>query len=94
MPAAAGVCAEVKLRLEQQAVMTRTAFDATLELVNGEEVPLENVRVELTIYGPDGSVATTADNGTLSLFNIDDLIDFHFRLLDDRYIEEFLASQH
>jgi len=26
-------------------------------------------------------------------FNIDDLIDFHFRLLDDRYIEEFLAGQ-
>ncbi len=26
-------------------------------------------------------------------FTIDDLIDFHYLLLDDRYIEEFLASQ-
>jgi hypothetical protein len=24
-------------------------------------------------------------------FTVDDLIDFHFRLLDDRYIQEFLA---
>jgi hypothetical protein len=26
-------------------------------------------------------------------FTVDDLIDFHFRLVDDRYIQEFLASQ-
>ena len=26
-------------------------------------------------------------------FSVDDLIDFHFRLLDDRYIQEFLAKQ-
>lgn len=26
-------------------------------------------------------------------FSIDDLIDFHFRLEDDRYIEQFLAAQ-
>src|SRR5262249_16822056 len=31
-----GVCAQVKLRLEQEAVMTRTAFDATLEINNGD----------------------------------------------------------
>jgi predicted RNA-binding Zn-ribbon protein involved in translation (DUF1610 family) len=27
-------------------------------------------------------------------FTIDDLIDFHFLLQDDRHIEEFLAGQH
>jgi hypothetical protein len=27
-------------------------------------------------------------------FTIDDLIDFHFCLQDDRYIQDFLASQH
>jgi hypothetical protein len=26
-------------------------------------------------------------------FSVDDLIDFHFRLMDDRYIQEFLAKQ-
>jgi predicted RNA-binding Zn-ribbon protein involved in translation (DUF1610 family) len=26
-------------------------------------------------------------------FTVDDLIDFHYLLLDDRYIEDFLASQ-
>jgi hypothetical protein len=26
-------------------------------------------------------------------FSIDDVIDFHFRLEDDRYIEQFLAAQ-
>jgi hypothetical protein len=26
-------------------------------------------------------------------FSIDDVIDFHYKLLDDRYIQEFLASQ-
>jgi len=26
-------------------------------------------------------------------FSIDDLIDFHYRLQDDRYIQEFLAKQ-
>jgi hypothetical protein len=26
-------------------------------------------------------------------FTVDDVIDFHFRLLDDRYIREFLAAQ-
>jgi hypothetical protein len=26
-------------------------------------------------------------------FTIDDVIDFHFRLLDDRYIQDFLAKQ-
>jgi hypothetical protein len=26
-------------------------------------------------------------------FTIDDVIDFHFRLQDDRYIQEFLAKQ-
>jgi endogenous inhibitor of DNA gyrase (YacG/DUF329 family) len=26
-------------------------------------------------------------------FSIDDVIDFHFRLEDDRYIEQFLATQ-
>jgi hypothetical protein len=26
-------------------------------------------------------------------FSIDDVIDFHFKLMDDRYIQEFLAKQ-
>jgi hypothetical protein len=26
-------------------------------------------------------------------FSIDDVIDFHFKLRDDRYIQDFLATQ-
>lgn len=44
-----GVCAKVKLRLEQEAVLTRNAFNATLEVVNNDSVPLESVSVDLNI---------------------------------------------
>ncbi|HRZ54218.1 MAG TPA: cadherin-like domain-containing protein [Candidatus Paceibacterota bacterium] len=44
-----GVCAKVKLRLEQEAVLTRNAFNATLEIVNGDTIPLEAVEVAVNI---------------------------------------------
>lgn len=45
----------------------------------GEEVEPEDPRGRL----PEGPA-----------FTIDDLIDFHFLLQDDRHIEDFLAGQH
>ncbi|MHB9049421.1 MAG: CARDB domain-containing protein, partial [Pirellulales bacterium] len=60
----AGVCAQVRLRIEQEAVMTRTAFGATLELVNNSaDVPLENVDVDVTVFDD-------ADNVVNQLFGI------------------------
>jgi hypothetical protein len=44
-----GVCANVQIRLEQDAAMTRTAFRASLELTNNTATPLESIRVVLTV---------------------------------------------
>ncbi len=44
-----GVCARVRLRLDQEAVTTRSAFLATLELDNNSADPLTDVLVELDL---------------------------------------------
>ncbi len=53
-----GVCARVKLRLEQEAVITRDAFKATLEVENNTAGPLEFVGVALRIEREDGAEST------------------------------------
>lgn len=59
-----GTCAKVKIRIDQEAVMTRSAFRATLELSNNlPDQPLRDVQVEVQIT--DGSGAAAND-----LFNI------------------------
>lgn len=66
-----GVCAKVKLRIEQEAVMTRDAFEASLEMSNNDDLPLESLNISLSIidsngidqsalFGIDGSGATNA----------------------------------
>ncbi|MCS6855442.1 MAG: hypothetical protein NZ523_11930, partial [Elioraea sp.] len=55
-PTEAGVCAQVRLRLEQEAVITRTAFLGTLELDNGSG-RLEDVRLLLDIRDAAGGDA-------------------------------------
>ncbi len=50
-----GVCAKVKLRLEQEAVLTRNAFNATLEVVNKDTLNLENVEVIIAISDEAGN---------------------------------------
>ncbi|YCM46201.1 CARDB domain-containing protein [Verrucomicrobiaceae bacterium 227] len=49
-----GVCARVKLRLEQEAVMTRDAFDATLEMSNSDDLALEDLNVSIGITDANG----------------------------------------
>lgn len=49
-----GVCAKVKLRTEQEAVVTRDAFRATLEIDNQDANRLENVSVQLIVSDADG----------------------------------------
>jgi hypothetical protein len=53
-----GICGRVKLRLEQDAVLTRDAFRATLELDNNGATPLEGVRVDVTIRSEGAGAAT------------------------------------
>ncbi len=59
-----GVCARVKLRTEQEAVMTRDAFAASLAIENSAPTPLENVTVDIKILDAAGFDAT-------ALFGID-----------------------
>ncbi len=56
--AANEVCAKVKLRLDQKAVLTRDAFNALLEIDNDTTSPIENILVTLNITAEDGSTAT------------------------------------
>ena len=54
-----GICARVKIRLEQDAVLTRDAFRATLELENNDAGRLEDVMVEVFIRPQGGEVDDT-----------------------------------
>jgi hypothetical protein len=49
-----GTCAKVKLRLEQEAVITRDAFRATLEIQNDDTTTLDQIRVDLKVYDQGG----------------------------------------
>ncbi|MCI0538539.1 MAG: Ig-like domain-containing protein, partial [Verrucomicrobiales bacterium] len=42
-----GICARVKLRIDQEAVISRDAFQATLELINATPSQLQNISVEV-----------------------------------------------
>jgi hypothetical protein len=55
----AGVCARVGLRLDQSAVITRTAFRATLELSNHDPAsPLRSVGLQVRVRDLAGQDAT------------------------------------
>ena len=76
-----GVCAQVRLKLEQEAVITRTAFLGTLEMDNGTAGTLSGIQLLLDIrddngedangrffvIGPDATVMTRNADGTYSL---------------------------
>ena len=57
--ASGGVCATVRLRLEQEAVITRDGFNATLEFLNGSASALQNISVSLAVQRADTSDATS-----------------------------------
>ncbi len=49
-----GVCARVRIKIEQEVAITRTAFQATLEIDNSpENVPIENLTVTLDIQNTE-----------------------------------------
>ncbi|WP_309400059.1 MBG domain-containing protein [Cerasicoccus maritimus] len=53
-----GVCAQVKLRINQDLVTTRSAFLATLELENNDEISLTNVQADIEIRDAEGNDAS------------------------------------
>ena len=44
-----GICAKVRVRIVQDLVLTRDAFNARLEIENGEQSALENILVRIEI---------------------------------------------
>jgi len=63
-----GVCATVGIQIEQDAVLTRTAFEASLAIANNSpEFPLNNFSVQINVYDVLG-------NDVTALFDIDDPI--------------------
>ncbi|XP_067680998.1 uncharacterized protein, partial [Haliotis asinina] len=60
-----GICAKVRIRIMQDLVLTRDAFQARLEIENGEEGSLENIDVDIIITrtGGNGSL----ENGLFSI---------------------------
>lgn len=54
-----GVCAEVRLQIEQEAVITRTGFLGTLELINGQtDAELSDVKLTLDFRDQNGNSAS------------------------------------
>ena len=56
----AGVCASVRVQIQQELTLTRVGFEAQLEILNDGSFPLENVSVSLraTIFGNSTEEAT------------------------------------
>lgn len=52
----ASVCAQVKIQIDQEAVMTRAAFLGNLEISNGNTTNLENLSVILQIKDAQGNI--------------------------------------
>ncbi|MBI3851080.1 MAG: hypothetical protein HY298_12505 [Verrucomicrobia bacterium] len=56
--ASADICARVRLHLDQDLVMTRSAFNATLELVNNDPaLSLSNIAVQVNVLDVAGNIA-------------------------------------
>ncbi|HEY5421555.1 MAG TPA: hypothetical protein VIL10_12525, partial [Marmoricola sp.] len=53
-----GICAQVKVRLDQQAVITRDAFKATLELDNTSPDSISGINVQVKVLDPAGDDAS------------------------------------
>jgi len=68
----AGVCASVRVKIEQELTLTRTGFEARLEIGNDGDFPLENVTASLRAT-PFGNI--TKDATSLFVFGEPELTD-------------------
>jgi len=55
----AGICAQVRLQIDQEAVISRDAFEARLEVDNLQANPLRNVQIDLVVSDTAGLPATS-----------------------------------
>ncbi|HOB97203.1 MAG TPA: CARDB domain-containing protein [Verrucomicrobiota bacterium] len=53
-----GICATVRLSIDQDAVLTRDAFTASLELINRSDEDMTQLRVDLAVQDDAGAQAT------------------------------------
>ena len=54
-----GVCARVKLRIEQDLIVARNAFNANLQFINRDTAnPMQNIGVKVIVYDTDGHDVT------------------------------------
>jgi len=51
-----GICAQVRLRIDQEAVIARDAFRASLEIVNDSSSPMSNITVNLMVTDSAGRI--------------------------------------
>jgi len=56
---AEGVCARVRIQINQEAVMTRVAFKGSLEIDNDSDASITGIRVALDLRDADGNPAGT-----------------------------------
>jgi hypothetical protein len=54
-----GVCATVRIAISQDAVMTRTAFKAELEIGNQTDVPIEEIAITIEVRDASGQIVAT-----------------------------------
>ncbi len=54
-----GVCAQVRLRIDQEAVIARDAFRASLEIVNDSSTSLSNITVNLMVLNSAGEIVNS-----------------------------------
>ena len=55
----AGVCATVKVELDQQAVLSRNAFKASFTFDNSGTSPVDGLAVTIDVRDPAGNPATS-----------------------------------
>lgn len=53
-----GVCARVLLRIEQESVIVRDAFNASLEIADATSSPLDDISVDVTVRDGSGQMQT------------------------------------
>ena len=78
-----GVCAVVKLRLSQNLVLTRQGFEASLDLNNGTDQSLTDIRVEVRVLDAAGNPANERFGITEPLLTNLDAVDGSGSLLPD-----------
>jgi hypothetical protein len=64
------ICAQVQIQIDQSAVLTRTAFKATLKVTNTTDAPLEQVLVNIDIRDTTGAPANHRFDGLDGVYTI------------------------